>query len=170
MAAGRMPTMARSKYVALFLLLVSTASAAAADVLAPCDLPGVKGKARCGTFEVWENREAKSGRRIGLKVMVLPATGSPREPDALTFLGGGPGEAITGEASFIAHDYATLREHRDILLVDQRGTGGSHAINCNLYPSKDPQAALGSFFPLERVRACRSELEKTADLRMYTTA
>src|SRR5512141_1343099 len=63
--------------------------------LSPCDVAGLKEKARCGTYEVWENRDAKAGRRIGLKVVVLPATGSPREPDAITFLGGGPGEAAT---------------------------------------------------------------------------
>ena len=62
---------------------------AATIALAPCEIPGVKDKARCGTYRVWENRQAKSGRRIGLKVVVLPATGATREKDALTFLAGG---------------------------------------------------------------------------------
>ena len=26
----------------------------------------------CGTIEVWENRQAKTGRKISLKVVVLP--------------------------------------------------------------------------------------------------
>lgn len=137
--------------------------------LSPCDIAGIKDKARCGTYEVWENRETKTGRRIGLKVVVLPATGSPREPDALTFLAGGPGDGATRIAPFFAMEFAALRQHRDILLVDQRGTGGSHALDCDLYPGNDPQTALGSFFPVDRVRACRAALEKNADLRMYTT-
>ncbi len=137
--------------------------------LAPCDVPGVSEKARCGTFEVWENREAKAGRRIALKVVVLPAPGGAAARDALTFLAGGPGQAATSLAAFLATAFAPARQHRDILLVDQRGTGGSHALECDLYPGKDPQTALGAFFPPDRVRACRAALEKTADPRQYTT-
>ena len=155
-----------------YFVLVSLAAPVllGADVLKPCQIPGIKGPAKCGQIEVWENREAKSGRRIGLKVVVLPATGSPRASDAITPLGGGPGEAITEEAPYFAEQFAALREHRDLLFVDQRGTGGSHALECDLYPNKDPQTALGAFFPAERVRECRAVLEKQADLRMYTTA
>ncbi len=141
-----------------------------APVPTPCDVPGVKGKARCTTFEVWENREARAGRRIALKVVVLPATDAPVEHDAITFFGGGPGQAATTLAPFLATVFAGTRQHRDILLVDQRGTGGSHALDCDLYPGSDPQTALGSFFPIDRVRACRSALEKDADLGQYTTA
>ena len=153
-----------------FLLLSLTSWAAGDDFLKPCDIPGLKGPAKCGTFEVWENRDAKAGRRIGLKVIVLPATGSPRASDAITFLGGGPGDAITEDAAYIAQDFAALRTHRDIVLVDQRGTGRSHALDCDLYPGKDAQTALGAFFPAERVRECRAAIEKNADVRMYTSA
>jgi pimeloyl-ACP methyl ester carboxylesterase len=153
-----------------FLLFSLAGWAAGAGFLKPCDIPGLKGTAQCGTFEVWENRDAKAGRRIGLKVIVLPATGSPRASDAITFLGGGPGDAITEAMAYIAQDFAALRTHRDIVLVDQRGTGGSHALDCDLYPGKDAQTALGAFFPAERVRECRAAIEKNADVRMYTSA
>src|SRR5690348_4902051 len=88
---------------------------AASSVLAPCDVPGVTGKARCGTVEVWENREAKAGRRIGLKVIVLPATGSPRAADAITILAGGPGDAATSDAGEIDQFLPGIREHHDVL-------------------------------------------------------
>ena len=138
--------------------------------LSRCEIPGVSGQAKCGTYEVWENRDAKRGRRIALKVVVVPATGSRTTSDALTYLGGGPGDAATHVAPYLAKQFAALREHRDILLVDQRGTGGSHALECDLYPGKDAQTALGAFFPADRVRVCRAALEKTADLGLYTTA
>src|SRR5262249_7104473 len=125
--------------------------------LAPCDVPGLPGKARCGTYQVWENRETRSGRRIPLKVVVVPATGPDRAPDPFTFFHGGPGAAATEVAPFLAHDYAKILERRDILLVDQRGTGGSHSLNCEMYlPPGDLQATLGPFFPLEAVRKCRA--------------
>ncbi|HEX4440087.1 MAG TPA: alpha/beta fold hydrolase [Thermoanaerobaculia bacterium] len=139
--------------------------------LAPCDVPGLPGKARCGTYEVWENREARSGRRIPLKVVVVPATGPDRASDPFTFFHGGPGAAATDVAPDLAHAYAKILERRDILLVDQRGTGGSHPLNCEIFqPPGGLQAALGAFFPLEAVRQCRATLEKDADLELYTTS
>src|SRR5262249_49531374 len=104
----------------------ATAAPASPLTLTPCDVPGLQGKARCGTYEVWENRETRSGRRIPLKVLVLPATGADRVPDPFTFFHGGPGAAATEVAPFLAHDYAKIRERRDILPVDQPGTGGPH--------------------------------------------
>ena len=157
------------KALALLLVAASAAAQPQNSVLSPCDVPGVAGKARCGSVEVWENRDARAGRRIGLKVIVLPATGSPRASDAIAILAGGPGEAATSEAPYIDAFLPKVREHRDVLLVDQRGTGGSHALECNLYPGTDPQTALGSFFPADRVRACRAELAKRADPGTYTT-
>ena len=147
------------------------AATAAPLMLTPCDVPGLPGKARCGTYEVWENRETRSGRRIPLKVLVLPATGADRLPDPFTFFHGGPGAAATEVAPSLAHDYAKIRERRDILLVDQRGTGGSHPLNCEIFlPSGDLQATLGSFFPPDAIRQCRATLEKDADLKLYTTS
>jgi len=151
------------------------AAAAAATVapltLTPCDVPGLEGRARCGTYEVWENRETRRGRRISLRVVVLPATGAGRVSDPFTFFHGGPGAAATEMAPVLAHDYARIRERRYILLVDQRGTGGSHPLNCAIFlPPGDLQAALGSFFPLEAIRPCRATLEKDADLALYTTS
>ncbi len=145
-----------------------------AFALKPCDVPGVAGKARCGTLAVFENRAAKGGRKIDLKIVVLPATKGPAAPDPVFVLAGGPGEAATEEAAGLAEDLAAVRETRDVVFVDQRGTGGSHPLNCDLSgPSGGGgrlQSLLGDFLPLEAVRNCRSTLEKGADLRLYTTS
>jgi pimeloyl-ACP methyl ester carboxylesterase len=62
------------------------------------------------------------------------------------------------------------RAVRDLLLVDQRGTGRSHPLHCDLYgPREDVQSYLGTFLPAEKVRACVPELERIADLAHYTT-
>lgn len=136
----------------------------------PCDIPGVPGTARCGTLSVWENRASKQGRKIDLKIVVLPATGPDHQPDPLVFLEGGPGESATEGAASLATILAAIREKRDILLADQRGTGGSHPLNCTLFePAKDLQSYLGEFFPAEAARRCRTVLEKDADLTQYTT-
>ena len=89
----------------------------------PCVVQGID--ARCGTFVVPENRENPNGRAIGLNVVVLPALSKPAQADAVTYLAGGPGDAATEEAASLSGQLSTLNTTRDILLVDQRGTGGS---------------------------------------------
>ncbi len=145
----------------------------APGVLAPCEVPGategVKDKALCGAYEVFENRATKSGRRIKLKIVVYPATGREKAADPLFYIPGGPGSSATEDAPYIAQEYAKIRERRDLVFVDQRGTGGSNPLNCDLFDPQDLQSYLGAYFPLEDVRKCREQLELKADLRLYAT-
>jgi pimeloyl-ACP methyl ester carboxylesterase len=137
-------------------------------VLNSCRIPDVEGEARCGTYEVFENRGAKRGRRIPLKLVVLPALGPESAPDALFILAGGPGQAATDNAEFYARTFARVRRERDIVMIDQRGTGGSNPLNCDLYGAST-RGHLGDLLPVEAIRACRAEWERRADLRLYTT-
>ena len=142
--------------------------------LTPCEVPGTnpssKDKARCGTFEVFEDRERNAGRKIALKIVVYPATGQDKAPDPLFYIPGGPGSSATEDAPFVALQAAKIREHRDLVFVDQRGTGGSNPLNCALFNASDLRSYLGDYFPLPGVRKCRDELEPTANLRLYTTS
>ncbi|MFN2532616.1 MAG: alpha/beta fold hydrolase [Pyrinomonadaceae bacterium] len=137
--------------------------------LAPCEIPGIKDKAQCGNLQVFENRSERKGRRISLKVVVLPATGSERLPDPVFYIAGGPGSSAIEDAPDVVGEFARLHERRDLVFLDQRGTGSSHPLNCELYNSTDPQSFLGYFFPLEAVKRCREQLERDADLKLYTT-
>lgn len=138
-------------------------------VLNDCQPPGVKGPAKCGTLEVYENRATKKGRMISLNILVLPATGDKREPDPWVYFSGGPGSAATEDAAGLADVFNRIREHRDMLFVDQRGTGKSNGLDCPMYNPDDLQSYLGYFFPVEDIRKCRPQLEAKADLTLYTT-
>ena len=142
--------------------------------LTPCEVPGpnqsTKDKALCGTFEVFEDREHKAGRKIALKIVVYPATGRDKAPDPLFYIPGGPGSSATEDAPYVAQQMAKIREHRDLVFVDQRGTGGSNPLNCTFFNPGDLQSYLGDYFPLPDVRKCREELEPKANLKLYTTA
>jgi pimeloyl-ACP methyl ester carboxylesterase len=136
--------------------------------LQPCALPGVTKDALCGSYEVLEDRAVKTGRKLKLNVLVLPALVDKPAPDPIFYLAGGPGGAATAYAS--ADFIMQLHRTRDVVLVDQRGTGKSNQLQCNF--RGDPNDMKGYFvegMTLEGVRACRAELEKTADLRLYTT-
>lgn len=138
-------------------------------VLTDCQIPNV-GPAKCGTYQVFENRVTKEGRIISLNIVVFPATGDKRQPDPVVYFAGGPGSAATEDARGIVFEFKKLREHRDLVFVDQRGTGNSNPLNCDLYDPADLQSYLGYFLPLEPVRKCRTQLEPKADLKLYTTA
>lgn len=148
-------------------------AAAASVALEPCEVPGMregaKEAARCGTYEVFENRAAKVGRRIKLKIVVFPATGPDKAPDPLFYIPGGPGSSATEDAPYVARELAKIRERRDLVFVDQRGTGGSNPLNCDFFNPSDLTSYLGHYFPLEDVRRCRARLEPQADLKLYTT-
>ncbi len=163
----------RATKVAFVVAVLSLQSASAVRQspakieLKDCQVRSVQ--AKCGTLEVYENRASRKGRKISLNILVLPATGNKREPDPLFYFAGGPGSAATEEGVGFALAFPQLREHRDFVFVDQRGTGSSHPLDCKFYDPADPQSYLGYFFPLEDVRKCRAELETKADLKLYTT-
>jgi pimeloyl-ACP methyl ester carboxylesterase len=136
-----------------------------------CDTSVYGRDALCGTYEVYEHRVARSGRKIPLNIVVRPASGRNPFPDPVFWLDGGPGAAATemakaGDKGFLE----VLRGERDIVYVDQRGTGKSNGLFCNL--GGDPSnltAYFGDLFPLDKVRTCREKLQRVANLKLYTT-
>jgi len=140
-----------------------------ADRLAPCRVPEVDEEVLCGRHEVYENRTAGKGRKIALHVVVLPAKTAEVAPDPLVFLAGGGVAPATRYASFLNGAFADLRRHRDILLIDQRGSGESNPLDCDLSTDPaNPEYRNEARFK-NAVRRCRKQLEKKADLRYYTT-
>jgi pimeloyl-ACP methyl ester carboxylesterase len=136
--------------------------------LKPCKLPAVKEAVLCGNYEVWENRESLKGRKISLYVVVAPALNPNPAPDPLFAISGGPGQAAT---EVFLNGFAEIRKNRDIVLVDQRGTGRSNSLACDAANLQElVQIIVGEDAPREGIRRCRAQLEQKADLRMYTTA
>lgn len=138
--------------------------------LQDCQLsaPGLSNRqeAQCGTFTVPEDWENPSGREIELNIAVIPALTSDRVPDPLFFITGGPGQAATESYVQMGDAFQGINDRRDIVLVDQRGTGQSAPIVCP--EPDDPEAiedddeALGVW-----VSDCLAEID--ADPRFYTT-
>ena len=158
-------------------------------ILSECQVGGVKGSSECGTYEVYEDRVRKSGRKISLKIVRLLATDKERHADPLFYISGGPGSSATNDVAYIAEVFERVRVHRDLVFVDQRGTGGSNPLDCELYTSRsvsagdnvnattsdvqnesDLQRYFAYFLPLEDVRKCRERLERKNDLTLYTTS
>jgi pimeloyl-ACP methyl ester carboxylesterase len=136
------------------------------DWLTPCSPADVAAPALCGKYSVWEDRDARRGRRIELRVLVLPAQGSTRLPDPLFYFAGGPGQSAVDGASGIGGLLTRVRTHRDLVFMDLRGTGESGALVCE-NPAQDAplQAWFGEFLPDAFVRKCLAQ--QSADVRLY---
>lgn len=168
-------------FIACGVFLVTVNCAAAVQqkgepqsiLLTPCEVPSANGQAkqtvRCGTFDVFEDRSRRSGRRISLKIIVFPASDPGPKAEPFFYIPGGPGSSATEDAPYVAPQFAKIREHRDLVFVDQRGTGGSNPLNCDFFKPGDLSSYLGEYFPLDDVRKCRAQLEARADLTLYTT-
>jgi pimeloyl-ACP methyl ester carboxylesterase len=138
-------------------------------------------RAWCTRFDVPEDWNAPAGRHIGLRVAIVRSSAVRSEPDPVVFLDGGPGGAATEDYPIIAPALAPLRKRRDILLIDQRGTGGSNALGCQ--PAQDadtPGAPSAPSAPPPRtrdvvasaamVRQCLAALSTHAAPEHYTTS
>jgi pimeloyl-ACP methyl ester carboxylesterase len=158
----------------LFLLLICSISessmAEEALVLETCELvlPGtpVSVMAECGWYEVAENPADLSGRKIRLRVARVPAKDRTTEPDPLIFFAGGPGQAATEAWPIVSGAIRKVNESRDILLIDQRGTGQSNPLKC---PEVELQEALSLDWDdlAATTRDCLQSID--GDPRFYTT-
>ena len=154
----------RAELMAAFVLgaLLSPQSLAAESLipLEPCriaDLDGlVSTEARCGTLPVPEDPDDPAGAKIRLAIAVVPAISTKAKPDPLFLVAGGPGQgSIHGFAPLLSA-FAGIRRERDIVMVDQRGTGDSNRLDCAM---PDDALESGELDPAQlrtsRRNACR---------------
>jgi pimeloyl-ACP methyl ester carboxylesterase len=167
-----------SRSQAISFLLAASAMALAVAVrptgaqtpaLTPCTIRGLDGDVRCGTVVVPENPRKPNERTLELFVVVARATGAERSPDPFLLLAGGPGQAASEMGPFASEAFGKVREARDLVLIDARGTGRSNPLACALVRT-NAQLAGWTIYPADEVRACRDSLSKRADLTQYTTA
>jgi pimeloyl-ACP methyl ester carboxylesterase len=139
-----------------------------AIALETCRLPGVDSAAKCGTYEVWEDREARSGRKLQLELAIIPAKLRARDPDPIVVFAGGPGQGAVSLASQILPLFTRLNDSRDIVLVDQRGTGNSNPLDCDEETPPALQSLFEDTLPEALIAKCLTRLD--ADPRLYVTS
>jgi pimeloyl-ACP methyl ester carboxylesterase len=140
----------------------------ALDRLHPCKIEEGPTEAFCGTYNVFEDRSAKSGRQIALKIVVAPALKRNPQPDPLFILEGGPGAGAATLATYVLPMFRRFQLDRDIVLIDQRGTGDSNPLNCEPDDRNEEDFSKIDDYPVERLRTCLAGLK--ADERFYTTS
>lgn len=146
-------------------------SSLAALELSDCRIhaaPGYPGiKARCGILERYIDPDDPASTVLKLNVAVVPALSLEPEADPLVPIAGGPGGASTSFYAGYAHAFEKVRRHRDIVLIDQRGTGKSEVMNCDF----EDDVLEGQWSREETIAYTESCLEMLPhDPRFFTTS
>ena len=140
--------------IAVGSLLLSALCSHAAIDFEPCVLTAAGGRseasAECGTLEVALEPGNPDGERIELFVARISALSGTPEPDPFTVIAGGPGQASTTFYAQARSAFSRIRRTRDILLIDQRGTGQSAPLRCE---NLEGEAALLDSDPFVRLGA-----------------
>jgi pimeloyl-ACP methyl ester carboxylesterase len=152
-------------------LLPGPARAASRIPLSPCRLKNSAAQVSCGFLEVPEDRAHPEQRRIRLRVAVVPSLARSPQPDPLFLLAGGPGQAATEAFGPLLPAFDRVHRTRDLVLVDQRGTGSSNPLQCEIAKEDAPLAEQLRAEERDSDGAMRACLGKwDADPRWYTTS
>ena len=140
--------------------------------------------AYCAEFPVPEDWSAPQGRQIRLRVAMVMSRASKPASDLLVFLDGGPDGAAIDDYPGMAPAFSDMRSRRHLLLVDQRGTGGSNELRCkpdadvadedrrqreSLQRAAIDRGSIDAAGLQRELRACLQALAARADPAQYTT-
>jgi len=146
---------------------IACASAALFSYHSCASVKAAPADAKCADLSVFENRATRSGRRINIGVVVLPA--KEHNTNAIFAISGGPGQsAIDDIPQYTIGPMAPLRRSHDIIFAAQRGTAHSNQLQCPLYDN--PAIFFRELFPHVALAKCRNDLAARADLDQYGTS
>jgi pimeloyl-ACP methyl ester carboxylesterase len=129
-------------------------------------LPAVS--AQCTTLTVLEDATGPAdGTEIGLLIARVPSLNVAPQEDPLVIIAGGPGQAATDFYPRVRAAFEPIRRDRDIVLIDQRGTGNSAPLTCPQISAATVELAEPETLPA-LMEACLAELD--GDPRFYTTS
>ena len=123
--------------------------------------------ARCGRLVRPLNPANNASATIELEVAVVPALSLEPAPDPFVVIAGGPGQSSIQYYASVAGAFEAIRRERDIVLMDQRGTGRSAPLNC---PADSGMLESGADLEaiVEQAKECLRSLDH--DARYFTTS
>ncbi len=162
--------------VLLGAVAVAGPAAAAGSRLVDCRIAGIEYSAKCGALERPLDPERPSGTQITVRYVVVPAVARRHHDDPIFMLAGGPGQSAIELAPVVLPLLQRLNSRRDIVFVDQRGTGRSASLDCGDTEREPWTDATDPQRQLERLAACRERLQRlpyirnVSDLGYFTTS
>jgi pimeloyl-ACP methyl ester carboxylesterase len=176
-------TLSNFRYLLFFSIAIGlsgcneprTATANNTSILKPCPgfietgKPPLVYSAECGRITVKENQSDPASKDVAIEILRLPAISPAAQQDPLFLIQGGPGGSSIELASYIHGFFADVRKNRDLVFVDQRGTGKSNPLRCEQLSPADLQ--LPELIQMEKYVALMQKCatEKKESLPFYTT-
>lgn len=154
-----------------WLLWALVAAPVQAAAPTPCRVDGLSHQALCGQVQRPLDPAAASGPQIAVHYVVVPALARNKLADPVLLLAGGPGQSAISLAGQVMPLFARLNNRRDIVFVDQRGTGRSAPLVCEDPRRQSVAEQSDPALQLAQLRQCRERLQALphGDLRHYTT-
>ena len=137
----------------------------------PCRIEGIPNELQCGVLKRPLDPGRAQGPQIEVHYLVVPAMARNKQPDPVLMLAGGPGQSAIGVAPLVLSRLARLNNRRDLVFIDQRGTGKSAPLQCPDESRLSMTEAADEMAALRRIEQCREQLQKLphGDLRFYST-
>ncbi|MFY7864623.1 alpha/beta hydrolase [Roseateles sp.] len=156
---------------AQFSAVAAPNPAGGAELTRPCRIEGVANELRCGSIKRALNPAEPQGAQIDIHFVVMPAMARNKQPDPVLILAGGPGQSAIDIAPMMIGRLARLNNRRDLIFIDQRGTGKSAPLQCPDDEYLPLAEALDTNAQFQRLERCRQDLSKLpyGDLRFFST-
>lgn len=136
-------------------------------VINNCHLGELRTQVKCGKLSVPENYQAPDKTKLSINFAVLPAIDNSEYKTPLMFLAGGPGQSAVELATSLNSIFYDVRKTRDIILIDQRGTGKSGALTCDLSAMNNVYSVPSQIISPQEVKTCVSQFK--GDIRQFNT-
>jgi len=140
----------------------------------PCSLSAVGMPiaiaAQCAALDVPEDRARPGGRRVQLAIALVPSEAKRPRPDPVFMLAGGPGQSARESYPSVASAFREVLRERHVVLIDQRGTGGSNPLACREEEGAGTGGSDEADADASRRFAERCLAELDGDPRFYTTS
>ena len=160
---------------AAFVLLAGAGAPASAQVLSECRVAGIRNSVQCGVVQRALDPARPDGPKIDVHYVVAPAMARRKLPDPVFVLAGGPGQSAIQIAPQMLALLNRLNNRRDIVFVDQRGTGRSAPLECEdpqretLADQADPDRQLKLLMQCKRRLLTLPYIRQASDLGFFTT-
>ena len=131
----------------------------------------MESEVQCGSVKRALDPAKPQGTQIDVQYIVVPAMARNKLPDPVLFLAGGPGQSAIDIAGAVMGRLTRLNNRRDLVFVDQRGTGRSAPLQCPDDDRKSLAGSMGKDSQFETLDRCRAKLQALpyGDLRQFTT-
>lgn len=138
-------------------------------ILENCHLDGIRSQVKCGAINVPEDYTKPEGKSISINFAILPAIDHTQNNIPLLFLAGGPGQAAVELGAHLNSSFNEIKKTRDIILIDQRGTGLSQPLQCEDSHSDRLYSLIPEEYPEQETLNCINQLKKSHRLSQYNS-